>query len=144
MPTYEYECQKCKKHHDIMQNITAKALTKCPSCSGKMKRLMGSGSGFIFKGSGFYITDYRSKSYKEGEKKEQSASGGSGSGSNDKSGGGSGDKSSGGSGSGSTDKPSGKSSGSSGASKASSGGSGGSKGSSGSGCGGGGCAPSCN
>ena len=71
MPTYEYQCQKCKKRHEAFQVITAKPLTKCPTCGGKLTRLLGIGSGFIFKGSGFYITDYRSKSYQEGKKKDQ-------------------------------------------------------------------------
>ena len=73
MPTYEYQCQKCKKHHEASQSITAKALTKCPKCGGRLKRLLGTGSGFLFKGSGFYITDYRSKSYQEGKRKDQPA-----------------------------------------------------------------------
>ena len=73
MPTYEYECQKCRKPHEAFQSITAKPLTKCPrpKCGGKLKRLMGSGSGFLFKGAGFYITDYRSKSYQDAKKKDQ-------------------------------------------------------------------------
>ena len=61
MPTYEYRCQKCKRRHEAFQSITAKPLTKCPKCGGRLKRLMGSGSGFLFKGSGFYITDYKKK-----------------------------------------------------------------------------------
>ena len=74
MPTYEYECQRCQRHHEIFQSITAKPLTKCPACAGKMKRLLGRGSGFLFKGSGFYITDYRSKGYHDAKKRdEQSA-----------------------------------------------------------------------
>jgi len=71
MPTYEYQCQKCKKRHEAFQSITAKSLTKCPKCGGRLKRLLGSGSGFLFKGSGFYITDYRSKSYREAKKNDQ-------------------------------------------------------------------------
>ena len=71
MPTYEYQCQKCKKRHEASQSITAKPLTKCPTCRGKLKRLLGGGSGFLFKGSGFYITDYRSKSYHDAKKKDQ-------------------------------------------------------------------------
>ena len=74
MPTYEYQCQKCKKRHEAFQSITAKPLTKCPKCSGRLKRLISSGSGFLFKGSGFYITDYRSKSYQEAKKKDQAPS----------------------------------------------------------------------
>ena len=71
MPTYEYQCQKCKRRHEASQSITAKPLTKCAKCGGRLKRLMGSGSGFLFKGSGFYITDYRSKSYHDAKKKDQ-------------------------------------------------------------------------
>ena len=74
MPTYEYQCTKCKKRHEAFQSITAKPLTKCPTCGGKLKRLLGSGSGFLFKGSGFYITDYRKKGYDEAKKKDQPAS----------------------------------------------------------------------
>lgn len=70
MPTYEYRCEKCRRRHEASQSITAKPLTKCPKCSGRLKRLLGRGSGFLFKGKGFYITDYRSKSYKEGQKKD--------------------------------------------------------------------------
>lgn len=71
MPTYEYQCQKCKRRLEASQSITAKPLTKCPKCSGRLKRLLGRGSGFLFKGSGFYITDYRSKSYQDAKKKDQ-------------------------------------------------------------------------
>jgi len=71
MPTYEYECQSCRRIHEAFQSITAKPLTKCPRCSGRLKRLIGSGSGFLFRGSGFYITDYRSKRYQEAKKREE-------------------------------------------------------------------------
>ena len=74
MPTYEYQCAKCKKRHEVFQSITAKPLTKCPKCGGRLKRLLGRGSGFLFKGTGFYITDYRSKSYRDAKKKDQPAS----------------------------------------------------------------------
>lgn len=74
MPTYEYQCQKCKRRHDVSQSITAKPLATCPKCRGKLKRLISSGSGFLFKGSGFYITDYRSKNYQEGKKRESGSS----------------------------------------------------------------------
>ena len=73
MPTYEYQCQKCKKRHEALQSITAKPLIKCPKCGGKLIRLLSHGAGFLFKGSGFYITDYRSKSYTEAKKKDQPA-----------------------------------------------------------------------
>ena len=62
MPTYEYECVNCKKTFEIFQKITDKALEKCPKCNKKIKRLIGGGSGIIFKGSGFYATDYRKSS----------------------------------------------------------------------------------
>ncbi len=65
MPTYEYECKGCRKIFDVFQNITAKPLKQCPVCKGKVRRLIGSGSGIIFKGSGFYQTDYRSSQYKK-------------------------------------------------------------------------------
>ncbi len=71
MPTYEYQCQKCKRHHEAFQLITAKPLSTCPTCGGRMKRLLGSGSGFLFKGSGFYTTDYRSKGYRDAQSKDQ-------------------------------------------------------------------------
>ena len=76
MPTYEYECRKCHKPHEAFQSITAKPLTKCPrpKCGGKLKRLLGAGSGFLFKGPGFYITDNRSKSYQDAKKKDQAPS----------------------------------------------------------------------
>ena len=71
MPTYEYQCQQCKRRHEASQAITAKPLRTCARCGGRLKRLLGSGSGFLFKGSGFYITDYRSKSYREAKKNDQ-------------------------------------------------------------------------
>ncbi|MBI3320734.1 MAG: zinc ribbon domain-containing protein [Candidatus Omnitrophica bacterium] len=73
MPTYEYQCATCHKRHEAFQAITAKPLVKCPRCGGKLKRLMGRGSGFLFKGSGFYITDYRSKRYHDAKRKDQPA-----------------------------------------------------------------------
>jgi putative FmdB family regulatory protein len=73
MPTYEYECSKCKKGFEIFQSMKDDALKKCPKdkCrqktwgKGAVKRKLGVGAGFIFKGSGFYITDYRSEGYKK-------------------------------------------------------------------------------
>ncbi|MDP3722283.1 MAG: zinc ribbon domain-containing protein [Candidatus Omnitrophota bacterium] len=75
MPTYEYQCRKCKRRHEASQSITARPLTTCAKCGGRLKRLLGSGSGFLFKGSGFYITDYRSKSYQDAKKKDQPSAG---------------------------------------------------------------------
>ncbi len=65
MPTYEYKCTKCAHRFEKFQSMTAKHIRKCPQCSGTVKRLIGSGAGIIFKGSGFYQTDYRSSSYRE-------------------------------------------------------------------------------
>jgi putative FmdB family regulatory protein len=61
VPTYTYECAACGHRFDLMQSITAKQLRKCPACGQrKLDRLIGTGAGLIFKGSGFYTTDYRS------------------------------------------------------------------------------------
>jgi putative FmdB family regulatory protein len=81
MPTYEYSCEKCGKNFDAFQSMRDEPFTTCPKelCQqkkwgkGKVKRLFGTGAGLIFKGSGFYITDYRSASYNEGAKKEKPA-----------------------------------------------------------------------
>jgi len=72
MPTYEYLCQKCEHEFELFQSITARPIRKCPQC-GKLgvKRLIGTGSGIIFKGSGFYETDYRSENYKKGKKSDK-------------------------------------------------------------------------
>jgi putative FmdB family regulatory protein len=83
MPTYEYECSKCKKTFEAFQSMKDDAYKTCPKekcCmktwgKGKVKRLIGAGAGLIFKGSGFYITDYRSEGYKsaaESAKKSES------------------------------------------------------------------------
>jgi len=61
MPTYEYECTHCGHTFDMFQKITDKHHEKCPKCAGKVKRLIGKGAGIIFKGTGFYATDYRKK-----------------------------------------------------------------------------------
>lgn len=72
MPTYEYECRKCGVV-EVFQRITEPKLKKCPRCKGAVKRLLGAGAGVIFKGTGFYQTDYRSDSYKKASKSESSA-----------------------------------------------------------------------
>ncbi len=59
MPTYEYECLACGCKFEKFQTMSAKPVKKCPKCRGRVKRLFGAGSGIIFKGSGFYATDYR-------------------------------------------------------------------------------------
>jgi putative FmdB family regulatory protein len=91
MPTYEYVCEKCGHEFELFQSMKEPALEVCPKdvCprarwgKGKVRRKLGAGAGLIFKGSGFYITDYRSDSYKAAAKKDNGAStgkdGGSGS-----------------------------------------------------------------
>ena len=75
MPTYEYECSACGEVFESFQSITAEPLESCELCgSESVKRLIGMGSGIIFKGSGFYETDYRSRDYKEKAKAERNAS----------------------------------------------------------------------
>ena len=72
MPTYDYLCDSCGHEFEKFQSITARTLRKCPECGkNQLKRLIGAGAGIIFKGSGFYETDYRSESYKEAKKKEE-------------------------------------------------------------------------
>lgn len=76
MPTYEYKCQKCGLIFEEFQSINEKPLTHCkhPGCQGTVNRLFSPGAGFLFKGSGFYITDYRSDSYKRSARSENSSS----------------------------------------------------------------------
>jgi putative FmdB family regulatory protein len=81
MPTYQYHCTKCEQEFDLFQSITDKPIAVCPKelCGmkkwgkGRVKKLISAGAGLIFKGSGFYITDYRSDSYKEAAKKDSGA-----------------------------------------------------------------------
>jgi putative FmdB family regulatory protein len=74
MPNYEYECPHCDKKFEIFQSMNDERLTKCPECGKSgFKRLIGSGAGIIFKGSGFYCTDYRSGSYERDKKKDTEA-----------------------------------------------------------------------
>jgi len=72
MPTYDYECSSCGHSFERFQNITAEPLKRCPKCRRKVRRLIGTGAGIIFKGSGFYETDYRSDSYRAAAKKDKS------------------------------------------------------------------------
>lgn len=84
MPTYEYVCSKCGHEFEKFQSMSENALTVCPKelCGqkkwgrGKVSRQIGTGAGLIFKGSGFYITDYRSDSYKEAAKKDSAPAAG--------------------------------------------------------------------
>lgn len=72
MPTYDYRCDHCEHMLEAFESITAKPMKKCPSCGKlKLKRLLGTGVGLIFKGSGFYETDYRSESYKKAAESEK-------------------------------------------------------------------------
>ena len=74
MPTYDYECEACNHTFEVFQSITAKQIRKCPECRKlKVKRLIGTGSTIIFKGSGFYQTDYRSEEYKSRQKAEKTS-----------------------------------------------------------------------
>lgn len=70
MPTYEYECQSCGYHFERFQKMTDEPLTQCPKCKSGVRRIIGQGAGIIFRGPGFYATDYRKSSYKEKEKQE--------------------------------------------------------------------------
>jgi len=78
MPTYEYICEKCGREFEAFQSISASPLRTCPkeSCPrrpwgrGRVKRKISGGAGLLFKGSGFYITDYRSEGYKQAAKKD--------------------------------------------------------------------------
>ena len=72
MPTYEYQCPDCNHEFEQFQLISAPPIKTCPNCGkNKVKRLIGCGSGVIFKGSGFYQTDYRSESYQKAAKAEK-------------------------------------------------------------------------
>ena len=74
MPTYDYECARCGHSFEVFHGMMEQPVKRCPKCRGKTRRLIGTGAGIIFKGSGFYETDYRSDSYKDAEKKEKTAS----------------------------------------------------------------------
>jgi putative FmdB family regulatory protein len=78
MPTYEYECQTCGKRFDLFQSMKDPKLETCPTSvcpnGGSVKRLLGTGGGIIFKGGGFYQTDYRSDSYQSAAKKDSEGS----------------------------------------------------------------------
>lgn len=92
MPTYDYKCEKCGHQFEVFQSMKDDRLTDCPQadCGGHVRRLLGTGAGIIFKGSGFYQTDYRSDSYKKAAKADSGSgsSGGGGGGGGDSSGGG--------------------------------------------------------
>lgn len=71
MPTYEYKCYDCGNKFEEFQQMIDPPISSCPKCNGKVKRLISAGSGLLFKGSGFYTTDYRSESYKKAADKEK-------------------------------------------------------------------------
>ncbi len=68
MPTYEYECTKCGLEFERFQRMSEEPLSRCPKCRGKVRRKIGTGAGLLFKGNGFYITDYRSEGYQKAAK----------------------------------------------------------------------------
>ncbi|MDG1491120.1 MAG: zinc ribbon domain-containing protein [Planctomycetota bacterium] len=69
MPTYDYRCNACGHTFEEFQMMSDRVMRKCPECGKlKLERLIGSGAGFVFKGSGYYVTDYRSKSYDDAKK----------------------------------------------------------------------------
>jgi len=74
MPTYQYRCKDCGYEFEEFQSIVDDALEVCPRCGGHVHRVISGGAGLIFKGSGFYITDYRSDKYKADASKERSSS----------------------------------------------------------------------
>jgi putative FmdB family regulatory protein len=74
MPTYEYQCDACEHNFDEFQSMSEEPLKKCPKCGKKkLRRVFGTGAAILFKGSGFYQTDYRSESYKSAAKADQEA-----------------------------------------------------------------------
>jgi len=76
MPNYDYECQACGHRFEVFQSMNDAKLEHCPveGCNGTVKRLLGTGAGLIFKGAGFYQTDYRSSSYQAGVKADGASS----------------------------------------------------------------------
>jgi len=75
MPTYDYECPKCQHTWELFQPITAKPVRKCPKCGKQSaRRVIGPGAAILFKGSGFYLTDYRSDSYKKAAEADKKSS----------------------------------------------------------------------
>ncbi len=73
MPTYDYKCRICEHEFEYFQSMSAETLKECPQCKGEIRRLISGGSGLIFKGSGFYSTDYANNKSEKSEKPEESA-----------------------------------------------------------------------
>lgn len=74
MPTYDYKCDDCGYAFELFQGMMEKKLTTCPKCHGSVRRLIGAGAGVVFRGSGFYETDYRSAEYRQKKKEESKRS----------------------------------------------------------------------
>ncbi len=74
MPTYEYQCEDCGHAFELFESINASKVKTCPSCGNKARRLIGAGAAVIFKGGGFYQTDYRSKDYQQKAEAEKEGS----------------------------------------------------------------------
>jgi putative FmdB family regulatory protein len=74
MPTYDYKCDDCGYGFELFQGMMEKKLTTCPKCQGSVRRLIGAGAGVVFKGSGFYETDYRSSDYRRRTKEDSKGS----------------------------------------------------------------------
>ena len=78
MPTYDYACEACGHTFEEFQMMSDPVLRKCPQCGeSKLQRLIGGGAGFLFKGSGYHVTDYRSKSYEDGKQADSKSASGS-------------------------------------------------------------------
>ena len=71
MPTYDYRCRKCGHRFELFHSMSDTAIKRCPRCRGRADRVPSAGAGILFKGSGFYITDYRSRDYQEKARKEK-------------------------------------------------------------------------
>jgi putative FmdB family regulatory protein len=76
MPTYDYRCRKCGHRFELFHSIKDDTIKRCPRCKGRADRMISGGAGILFKGSGFYATDYRSSQYKEKAKQERSGESG--------------------------------------------------------------------
>jgi putative FmdB family regulatory protein len=76
MPTYDYRCRKCGHQFELFHGIKDETPKRCPKCRARARRIPAGGAGVLFKGTGFYVTDYRSKAYKEKARHEKSAGGG--------------------------------------------------------------------
>jgi putative FmdB family regulatory protein len=75
MPTYEYRCPACQHEFEKLQKMSEEPVAACPECGAAAERLLSGGAGLLFKGSGFYITDYRSDSYKKAASSEKGSGG---------------------------------------------------------------------